>query len=125
MVRSVSRHPGLIAALALLIACLLIPATAETAFASDVKTANTIEVDDPQNAAEYLMLLAAGERCEISVSSTDAAQINAVLLANDVETALEAGESVEAFGCAVSAALSNDTLMVSAEAPETAKKQHL
>lgn len=121
MVRSVSRHPGLIAALALLIACLLIPAIAETAFISDVKIANTIEVDDPQNAAEYLMLLAAGERCEISVSSADAAQINAVLLANDVETALEAGKSVEAFGCAVSAALSNDTLMVFAEAPETAK----
>ena len=73
MVKRANRFLGLVLALALLISCMLIPAIAEDGAGDSAELVNAIELENKKSAAEYLMVLGAGENCELRFLSEKAA----------------------------------------------------
>lgn len=121
MVKRTNRFLGLVLALALLISCMLIPAIAEDGAGDSAELVNAIELENKKSAAEYLMVLGAGENCELRFLSEKAAQAGVTLIVDDTETALEVGQSTELFGCSVSAELQDGAVVISVEATEAAE----
>ena len=121
MVKRANSFLGLVLALALLISCMLIPAIAEDGAGDSAELVNAIELENKKSAAEYLMVLGAGENCELRFLSEKAAQAGVTLIVDDTETALEVGQSTELFGCSVSAELQDGAVVISVEATEAAE----